>query len=141
MKQIFTRMLCMVLALSIISSGTQASSIVVPASTHEKPDPAVIKAGMEAFKNLSKKEKREKLREVKKSVKEFQAQKKAHKEPIAGSIIQIIFAILIPPVGVFLHEGVINSRFWIDLLLTLLFYIPGLIYALIVVLGDTRGKH
>jgi uncharacterized membrane protein YqaE (UPF0057 family) len=33
---------------------------------------------------------------------------------------------------VFLHEG-INNRFWISLLLTILFFIPGVIYALLVV--------
>ncbi|GEO07247.1 hypothetical protein AAE02nite_49110 [Adhaeribacter aerolatus] len=49
-----------------------------------------------------------------------------------SNIVEIIFAILIPPVGVFLHEG-INNRFWISLLLTILFFIPGMIYALLVV--------
>lgn len=49
-----------------------------------------------------------------------------------SNILEIIFAILIPPVGVFLHEG-LTSRFWISLLLTILFFIPGMIYALLVV--------
>jgi len=42
----------------------------------------------------------------------------------------------LPPLAVYLHEGVINSKFWISLLLTLLFWLPGVIYALIVILGD-----
>ena len=49
-------------------------------------------------------------------------------------IICIIFAIFIPPLGVGLHEG-ITTNFWIDLILTLLFYLPGMIFALIVVLS------
>lgn len=49
-----------------------------------------------------------------------------------SDIVEIIFAILIPPVGVFLHEGITN-RFWISLLLTILFFIPGMVYALLVV--------
>jgi uncharacterized membrane protein YqaE (UPF0057 family) len=45
----------------------------------------------------------------------------------------IICTILIPPLGVGLKFG-IDSHFWIDLVLTLIFYFPGLIYGLIVVL-------
>ncbi|ALJ01095.1 hydrogenase expression protein [Rufibacter tibetensis] len=47
-------------------------------------------------------------------------------------MVKIILAILIPPLAVFLHEG-LGSRFWISLLLTLLFIIPGIVYALLVV--------
>jgi uncharacterized membrane protein YqaE (UPF0057 family) len=138
MKKIFTRMLFLAMALGIIMPEVNAISIVPPSGTNANPDPATIKAAIESFKNLSKKEKKEKIKEVKKAVKEFKAQKRAHMEPAASTILQIIFAILIPPLGVFLHEGEINSRFWIDLILTLLFFIPGMIYALIVVLGDTK---
>lgn len=49
------------------------------------------------------------------------------------SAVELIFAILIPPVGVLLHEDGINGRFWLSLLLTLLFYFPGMIYAVLVV--------
>nr|WP_225840855.1 YqaE/Pmp3 family membrane protein [Rufibacter glacialis] len=44
----------------------------------------------------------------------------------------IVLAILLPPLAVFLHEG-LGSRFWISILLTLLFFIPGVIFALLVV--------
>ncbi|MBK7885425.1 MAG: YqaE/Pmp3 family membrane protein [Chitinophagaceae bacterium] len=47
----------------------------------------------------------------------------------------VILAILLPPLAVYLHQGEINTKFWISLLLTLLFWLPGIIYALIVVLG------
>ena len=43
-------------------------------------------------------------------------------------IIKIIFAILLPPVGVFLHVG-IGKHFWINIILTLLGYIPGIVHA------------
>lgn len=58
------------------------------------------------------------------------------KAPPAASgdmILYIILAILIPPLAVGLLYG-ITGKFWISLLLTLLFYIPGMIYSLIVVL-------
>jgi uncharacterized membrane protein YqaE (UPF0057 family) len=44
----------------------------------------------------------------------------------------IVFCILIPPLGVGLKFGIVD-KFWICLLLTLLFWLPGAIYALIVV--------
>jgi uncharacterized membrane protein YqaE (UPF0057 family) len=49
-------------------------------------------------------------------------------------LLAIIFAILIPPLGVAIYEG-ITTRFWISLLLTILFFVPGMIYALLVVCG------
>ncbi len=46
-------------------------------------------------------------------------------------LLEIIIAILIPPVGVALAFG-IGKKFWINFLLTLLGYIPGIIHALYV---------
>lgn len=43
-------------------------------------------------------------------------------------IVRIICAILLPPLGVFLQVG-IGPQFWINILLTLLGYIPGIIHA------------
>jgi uncharacterized membrane protein YqaE (UPF0057 family) len=51
----------------------------------------------------------------------------------AINIVELIFAIILPPVGVLLHEGALNGRFWLSLLLTLLFFVPGMIYAILVV--------
>lgn len=45
------------------------------------------------------------------------------------NIVHLIFAILIPPLGIFLKEG-INKNFWIGLLLTLLFFFPGMVFAI-----------
>jgi uncharacterized membrane protein YqaE (UPF0057 family) len=47
-------------------------------------------------------------------------------------VIRIIIAILLPPLGVFLQVG-IGKHFWINILLTLLGYIPGIIHALWVI--------
>ena len=46
--------------------------------------------------------------------------------------IKIIFAILLPPVGVLLEVG-FKGHFWLNILLTLLGYIPGIIHALYVI--------
>lgn len=48
-----------------------------------------------------------------------------------SDIIKIILAILLPPLGVFLERGC-GADFIICILLTILGYIPGIIYALYV---------
>ncbi len=48
-------------------------------------------------------------------------------------IVRIILAILLPPLGVFLQVG-IGLQFWLNILLTILGYIPGIIHALWVIL-------
>jgi uncharacterized membrane protein YqaE (UPF0057 family) len=47
-------------------------------------------------------------------------------------LIRIIFSILIPPLGVFLQVG-IGPQFWINILLTILGYIPGVIHAIYII--------
>ncbi len=47
-------------------------------------------------------------------------------------ILRILIAILLPPLGVFLEVG-IGLQFWINILLTLFGYIPGIIHALWVI--------
>jgi uncharacterized membrane protein YqaE (UPF0057 family) len=43
-------------------------------------------------------------------------------------IVRVLLAILLPPVGVFLQVG-LGLQFWINILLTFLGYIPGIIHA------------
>ncbi|BCA81171.1 YqaE/Pmp3 family membrane protein [Desulfuromonas sp. AOP6] len=43
-------------------------------------------------------------------------------------LVRILIAILLPPLGVFLQVG-IGAQFWINILLTLLGYIPGIVHA------------
>ncbi len=44
-------------------------------------------------------------------------------------IIRIICAILLPPLGVFLQVG-FGLQFWLNILLTLCGYLPGIIHAI-----------
>ena len=44
-------------------------------------------------------------------------------------IVRIIIAILLPPLGVFLQVG-LGVDFWINILLTLFGYVPGLVHAI-----------
>jgi len=47
-------------------------------------------------------------------------------------LVRIVLAILLPPVGVFLQVG-IGPHFWLNILLTLLGYFPGIIHAVWVI--------
>jgi uncharacterized membrane protein YqaE (UPF0057 family) len=46
-----------------------------------------------------------------------------------SDLIRILIAIVLPPLGVFLQVG-LGKDFWINILLTLLGYIPGLVHAI-----------
>ncbi len=48
-------------------------------------------------------------------------------------ILRIIAAILLPPLGVFLQVG-LSTQFWINLILTILGYFPGIIHALYIII-------
>jgi uncharacterized membrane protein YqaE (UPF0057 family) len=43
--------------------------------------------------------------------------------------LRILLAILLPPLGVFLQVG-IGLHFWLNILLTILGYIPGIVHAI-----------
>ncbi|HEX6983189.1 MAG TPA: YqaE/Pmp3 family membrane protein [Balneolaceae bacterium] len=48
------------------------------------------------------------------------------------SVIRVIFAIILPPLGVFLTVGV-GGAFWLNILLTILGFVPGIIHAIWVI--------
>mgnify|MGYP001042039532 FL=1 len=53
-------------------------------------------------------------------------------------ILKILLSILLPPLGVFLQEG-LNANFWISVVLTILGYIPGMVFALYILLSGNRA--
>ncbi len=133
------RLVLSFLALLILASSITplSAAVILPASpATEEPSPAAVKAAIEGFKSLPKAERKLKIKELRKELKKFKVAKKAGNEPSTNTVLLVILAILLPPLAVYLHEGVINKRFWISLILTLLFWLPGIIYALIIILGD-----
>lgn len=48
-------------------------------------------------------------------------------------LIRILLSILVPPLGVFLQVG-IGLHFWINIILTLCGYVPGIIHAVYIIL-------
>ena len=104
----------------------------------------VLEDTRERLKNMTRKEKQALKREIRninlsdytKNLPAYAKEMDVMQDDISENLlVLVLITIFIPPLGVFLHQGGINNKFWISLLLTLLFYVPGLIYSLIVVLG------
>ncbi len=51
----------------------------------------------------------------------------------SADVLRILLSILLPPVGVFLQVG-IGLHFWLNILLTILGYVPGIIHAVYIIL-------
>ncbi|MDP3393773.1 YqaE/Pmp3 family membrane protein [Sediminibacterium sp.] len=120
-------------ASSVGTTTGETNKSSATASTSITMDDAVVTDAMSQFKSLSRVDRKAKLKEVKSLMKEYKANK-ASATPSTDKVLLAILAILLPPLAVYLHEGTTNGTFWISVLLTLLFWIPGVIFALITVL-------
>jgi len=84
------------------------------------------------YNELSKEEKKEFRKEVMHAAKQYA--KAARKVEAPGDTdiplwAYILFAIILPPLAVGLYEG-IHGPFWLSILLTILFWLPGVIFAI-----------
>jgi uncharacterized membrane protein YqaE (UPF0057 family) len=132
MKSILT--LCSFLLASLfITPDALAVSSALPAKT--AVNSTAVRPENAEKEILSRKEKREMRKEVKSRIK---SAIKSAKEMKASDdlVLLVILGILIPPLAMALYDG-ISNRFWISLLLTLLFWLPGVIYTLYVILSES----
>lgn len=121
--------LVLVALISFANSSANAA-ILPPADTKAN---AVINDAVSEFNQLTKTEKKERVSKVKAAVQQYKANLKNGERIDDNKLLAIIFAILIPPVGVVLYENKVTTKFWISLLLTFIFWLPGMIYSLLVV--------
>ncbi len=142
MKKILYKTIMVLLCISTIA-GPAVAAAVLPTSAVSNPvttpnplEAPTVKAALAEFKNLSRSERKLRIKEAKKELKAYKHQQKNGAAPSTNTTLLVILAILLPPLAVYLHQGEINNKFWISLLLTLLFWLPGVIYALLVVLGE-----
>lgn len=54
----------------------------------------------------------------------------------ASDIVIAIFCFFIPFVGILIYEGSVTANFWVGLVLTLLFWLPGAVFAFLVCFAD-----
>lgn len=142
MKRTVTRLLLVLMIVTSILPASAASiSEPVPATSGKSstPDKETVEAAMKEFRELSRREKKAKFKEVKKAIKEYKAQKKMRADSDVELLLLVILAILLPPLAVFLKEGQITVKFWISLILSLLvlllwpLWLIAVAYALLVV--------
>jgi uncharacterized membrane protein YqaE (UPF0057 family) len=144
MKKIIT---CLSLLLMILSTilPVHAATVTepVPATSSKpgNPDKAAVSAAIKEFKDLSRKDRKARIKEAKKAFKEYRANKKMRDDGDVELLLLVILAILLPPLAVWLKEGEINVKFWISLVLSLLVFLLwplwliAVAYALLVVFG------
>jgi len=124
--------------LSAASTGTEpvkAGKNETLPGTEAVLDDVVATDAMREFRSLSRVDRKMRLREAKTKLKELKAMKAAGEDVSTNTVLLAILAVLLPPLAVGLHEHDLNGKFWLSVLLTLLFWLPGVIYALIVVLS------
>ena len=103
-----------------------AEAVVTGAESAEKvlSEAEAVALAKESMASMTKAEKKE----LKKELKENLRQRNAGNV----SVVEIILSFLLPPLAVYLHSD-IGTEFWISVILTLLGWIPGVIYALLIV--------
>lgn len=107
---------------------------------------AITREAFMNFKSLPKAERKERLKQARREIRQYYTNKKSGKETDTNTLILVVLAILLPPVAVYLHEQETNTKFWITLLLFLLgiagavffswlLIFAAVVFALLVVLG------
>jgi uncharacterized membrane protein YqaE (UPF0057 family) len=125
------------------------ATVIAPVRTAvTEPGPEELRTlAMKEFKSLSKKEKKVRLRQLRTELQTLATLKEQGYETDTNTLLLLILAILLPPLAVYLHQGEINTKFWITLILwllgwaafTFLAWLPLLvatIYAILVILGN-----
>jgi uncharacterized membrane protein YqaE (UPF0057 family) len=119
----------------VLSSLTKSSTELKSFSPEKNSDYKSVKSTVNSLPQNSQELKKHKVNRVA----SFIAKRFAHKKnttSVKGGVnrvLLIILAIFIPPIAVLISKG-LGVEFLIDILLTLLFWLPGIIYALYLIL-------
>lgn len=128
-------------------SSTEFTSNSVPTETQEienttvsDASPVSVPKNTEKKQTLAKKQGEQSLntKTMKQQYTDFKKDVKSNKKANDDDeyILYVILAFIIPPLAVFLYEGSVwTQRCTVNLLLTFLCGIPGLIHALVIILG------
>ncbi len=135
MKKTITRLALAALSFGFVVPSAQAAYVAAPAKEASAPateEAAATSAATAEWHSLSRAERRDRVNSAKQAIKEW----KTSAASDINKLLLVIITILLPPVGVLIYQGKLDVKFLISLLLTLLFYIPGLIYSLLVIFGQ-----
>lgn len=53
-----------------------------------------------------------------------------------ATFLAMVFGLFLPPLGVWWKRGTVSAALWVNVLLTLLFWVPGQLHALWVIVDD-----
>ena len=120
-------------------AGAAAVSPAEPATATSAAEADALKQVLEyneSLESMTAKERRALKREQRRAIKDaVREHKSAGRDGNSSVLLAVILTIIFPPLGMAVWDGGITNKFWISLLLTLLFYLPGLIYVLLQILG------
>lgn len=140
----------LLLAVSMLISFAPLNAAHLPVSIKSaspgKSAKELAHEGVNALREMPRKERKNRLKLAKKELNNFKAARKRGEDVDTNLLLLVLLAIILPPVAVYLHEGTTNTRFWITLLLFVLgisgFFLFGwwallasIVYALLIVLG------
>ena len=54
------------------------------------------------------------------------------RDSVTSDLIKILLAIILPPIGVFMEVG-LTAQFWLNVILTLFGFLPGIIHAVYII--------
>ena len=128
--------LSLLLVLALLLGMPAAHAVVVAPGAGGEAVGVVSGKAAAAEREMSRKEKREYRKAMRKQIKDEIREWRRGGSADTDTLLLVIIAILLPPLAMGIYEGGLTSRFWISLLLTLLFYLPGLIYTLVIILGE-----
>jgi uncharacterized membrane protein YqaE (UPF0057 family) len=146
MKNLSNKILMLLLLTAFVITETKAVSIpktpfspatILPIKDSTTLTDSAYTNAIQEFKNLSKAEKKLRAKEAKNLLKDYKKQKKNGDDVSTNELLLAILCVILPPLAVYLHQNKeTNTKFWISLILTLLFWVPGIIYAILVVFFD-----
>lgn len=119
------------------SKTIEKKAVLKELKNFKKENKEVIKEAKEQFKSLSKQEQKEIKKQSRDALKKMAAQNNTSQTNVDDTtLILALLSIIFPlaPVMMFIFDGGPTTRFWISLILTLLFWLPGVIYNLVVML-------
>ena len=141
------KMTVAVLILLTLSFSAHSSAVVLPSrDSLTAEEKTIAREAFNELKTLSRAERKFRLKQAKKEIREFRAARRAGKDVDTNTLLLVVLAILLPPLAVYLYEEETNTKFWVTLLLFLLgiagavffswlLIFAAVVYALLVVLG------
>jgi uncharacterized membrane protein YqaE (UPF0057 family) len=119
-----------------LSSSAESREIFIVQNNEKKVDASKADDIQQTTTSaLSQKERLKSFRKEIKKLRKNASNAKDVNDDDVRTILIIVLCFLLPPLAVYLMSG-LGDKFWISVLLTLLFWIPGVVYAILVYLDE-----